>query len=299
MEQLNKSLQGLQDLGQQFTPFAKRTARLVQERLGKAEDVTELPQEYLELEKRVDALKEAHIKLLDVTRTYENESYDYPAHLKESVVDLSKDFREKLQGVVQASSAAEAQAAVLKTASDKPPKTLSHALARAALSGSQNLPEDDLLGNALNKFATVESQLGDLRLKQDQAIQAHFNASINTTLSTSLQFATKARRNVTKARLDLDTAKMSLKNARPDKQEALALEVEQAEDDFVAATEEAVSVMKNFLETPETVRLLTELVNAQLEYHKSSAQALEALLPDLEKLRMEQESAYRASRDAA
>lgn len=50
-----------------FTPFAQRTQQMIKEQLGQAEDKTQLPDEYIELEKRVDALKLVHQKLLQVT----------------------------------------------------------------------------------------------------------------------------------------------------------------------------------------------------------------------------------------
>jgi hypothetical protein len=51
----------------QFTPFAARTSQFVKEQLGTADEKTQLPDEYIELEKRVDALKQVHQKLLSVT----------------------------------------------------------------------------------------------------------------------------------------------------------------------------------------------------------------------------------------
>lgn len=40
---------------------------MIKEQLGQADDRTQLPDEYIELEKRVDALKIVHQKLLQVT----------------------------------------------------------------------------------------------------------------------------------------------------------------------------------------------------------------------------------------
>lgn len=40
---------------------------MIREQLGQVEDKTQLPDEYIELEKRVDALKLVHQKLLQVT----------------------------------------------------------------------------------------------------------------------------------------------------------------------------------------------------------------------------------------
>ncbi len=51
----------------QFTPFAARTQQFVKEQLGTADEKTQLPDDYLELENRVDALKQVHQKLLSVT----------------------------------------------------------------------------------------------------------------------------------------------------------------------------------------------------------------------------------------
>lgn len=50
-----------------FTPFAQRTQQMIKEQLGQVDDKTQLPDEYIELEKRVDALKLVHQKLLQVT----------------------------------------------------------------------------------------------------------------------------------------------------------------------------------------------------------------------------------------
>jgi hypothetical protein len=46
----------------------------------------------------------------------------------------------------------------------------------------------------------------------------------------------KARRAVQNARLSLDAAKTSAKTARPERQDAARVEVEQAEDAFVGMT---------------------------------------------------------------
>lgn len=50
-----------------FQPFAARTQQYVKEQLGAADEKTQLPDDYIELEKRVDALKQVHQKLLSVT----------------------------------------------------------------------------------------------------------------------------------------------------------------------------------------------------------------------------------------
>jgi hypothetical protein len=132
------------------------------------------------------------------------------------------------------------------------PKTFSHAIARSSLAGSQTLASttagEDPLATALEKYALASEKVGEARLAQDAQIQSRFLAGWNTTLNTNLMFAAKARKNVENARLMLDSVKAKHRTVEGDldslSDEARS-EIEQAEDEFVGQTEEAVSVMKN------------------------------------------------------
>jgi len=177
---------------------------------------------------------------------------------------LGRSISEKVSLLSHASSPAEAQAALTAPPTTKPqPKTFNHAIARAALAGSQLLqhsspvgqsPEDPL-ANALEKYALAEEKVGEARLAQDQQIQSRFLAGWNTTLNTNLQFAAKARRSVEASRLALDATKAAKRaqvqgrSMNPDDEEALSedarAEIEAKEDEFVSQVEEAQSVMKN------------------------------------------------------
>ncbi|KAL2049958.1 hypothetical protein ABVK25_009825 [Lepraria finkii] len=107
-----------------FSPFAARTQQYVKEQLGTADDKTELPSDYIELEKRVDALKQVHQKLLQVTSQYTNEAYDYPPNIRESFNDLGRTITDKVNLLSHVTSPAEAQAALTAPPSAKPqPKT--------------------------------------------------------------------------------------------------------------------------------------------------------------------------------
>ncbi|TAQ91278.1 Amino-acid N-acetyltransferase/Acetylglutamate kinase [Chlorociboria aeruginascens] len=295
-----------------FTPFAARTQQYVKEQLGQAEDKTELPTEYLVLEKRVDALKQVHQLILRTTAQYNTESYDYPNNIAESTRDLGRTISEKVQLLSSATSPAEAQAALTAPPSAKPqPKTFSHAIARASLASSHLLQQqnseagEDPLATALEKYALASERVGEARLVQDSQIQSRFLAGWNTTLNTSLMFATRARKSVENSRLLLDAAKAKSKNqgwklpgqggrAESHHDEAASeearAEIEQAEDEFVGQTEEAVGVMKNVLDTPEPLRNLADLIAAQLEYHKKAYEILSELAPVVDGLQVDQES---------
>ncbi|KAL6239238.1 hypothetical protein BDW75DRAFT_199281 [Aspergillus navahoensis] len=292
------------NLSANFTPFAARTQQLIREQLGQVEDKTQLPDEYIELEKRVDALKLVHQKLLQVTSQYSNEAYDYPPNIRESFNDLGRTINEKVHLLSQASTPAEAQAALSAPPSAKPqPKTFSHAIARASLAGSQTLANttagEDPLATALEKYALASEKVGEARLAQDAQIQSRFLAGWNTTLNTNLMFAAKARKNVENARLMLDSIKAKHGGDLDNLSEEARSEIEQAEDEFVGQTEEAVSVMKNVLDTPEPLRNLADLIAAQLEYHKRSYEILSELAPVVDSLQVEQEASYRKSREGA
>lgn len=79
------------------TPFATRSQQWFREQTGNAEAKTELPRDYIELEVRIDALKDTHQKLLAATSQYANEAYDYPPNVKESFNDLGRSISEKVR----------------------------------------------------------------------------------------------------------------------------------------------------------------------------------------------------------
>jgi len=300
-----------------FTPFASRTQQYLKEQLGQVEDKTQLPPDYIELEKRVDALKQVHQKMLAVTSQYSNEAYDYPANLRESFQDLGRTVSEKVHLLSSATSPAEAQAALTASPTAKPqPKTFNHAIARAALASNQLLQQhhtgasEDPLATALEKYALAEERVGEARLAQDAQIQSRFLAGWNTTLNTNLMFATRARKSVENSRLLLDAAKARSKSrgrkaslgGGQDEEiasEEAKAQIEQLEDEFVGQTEEAVGVMKNVLDTPEPLRNLADLIAAQLEYHKKAYEILSELAPVVDNLQVEQEASYRKSRDGS
>jgi len=208
-----------------------------------------------------------------------------------------------------ANSAAEAQQALTKAGPKPAPKTFNHAIGRAAISSAHLLDHSDPLATALEKYALASEQVGEARLQQDALIQSRFNAPFTVTLNTNLNvFAAKARKNVENARLTLDSAKSRAKNgplgfslpgAAQKKENVLPeddplteeqrAEIERAEDEFVGSTEEAVGVMKNVLDTPEPLRNLADLVQAQLEFHKRAYEIYSELAPLIDGLQVEQE----------
>ncbi|KAG2048705.1 hypothetical protein BDR06DRAFT_962270 [Suillus hirtellus] len=301
------SLSGL-NLGQSANKFAKgfnSSVQATRERLGQVapDEITELPQEYKDLEARVDALRQAHLALLKITKAYENESYDYPTQIQESITELSTTIGHGITNF----AATNLKGTNLPTPSPVAPqvsqhKTLPHALCRAATNAAtamQRTPagDEDKLGKALTVYADVFGNIASARVEQDESIQAQYLRPWQTTLSTSINVAMKARQAVRVSRLELDAAKQTLKTTSPAKQEQAKLDVENAEDDLVQKTEVAITLMKTVLENPEPLKNLNELVKAQLLYFAAAAEALSSAQGEIEELSVAAEGEYRKSRD--
>ncbi|KAI0319466.1 BAR domain-containing family protein [Amylostereum chailletii] len=303
---LQSSLAGL-NLGQSANKFAKgfnSTVQQTKERLGQVapDEITELPQEYKDLEARVDALRQTHVSLLKITKVYETESYDYPTQIQESITELGTTIG---QGITNFAAANLKGTNLPAPSPTTPPahqhKTLPHALGRAATTAAQSVQQiagsEDRLGRALAEYAGAWDRIASARVDQDHAIQAGFLAPWQQTLHTSITVAMKARQAVRVSRLELDAAKQTLKTAGPGKQEHARLEVENAEDDLVQKTEVAITLMKAVLDNPEPVKNLNELVKAQLTFYASAAEALSTVQGEIEELAVAAEGEYRKSRD--
>lgn len=164
----------------------------------------------------------------------------------------------------------------------------------------QGSTEPDPLAQGLEKLALSEEKVGEARLDQDEKIQGKFLAGWNTTLNQSIKAADKARAAVQNARLNLDAVK-SKASAGGKHEESYTEQqrraIESAEDQFVEKVDEATSIMRNVLDTPEPLRNLVELAKAQAEYHQRAAEIMEATANELSELQMQQETEYRKARD--
>jgi len=289
---LEEGLKEAQKYTNDLTPIAKRTARLVQEKFGTIEDISELPEEYILLEKKVDTLRTVYKKLLTITTTYEIESYDYPPNIKESVSDLSKALSEKFQGLQKASSTAEAEKALNSENQHVPlPKTLAHELAKAAKNSHEllkELGEDNSLSKVLLKFSESETKIGNARLEQDQLIITEFNAKLQDILNQNFKETQLNRKNVENARLNFDTLRYEVK-LNPERQEELQDKLDESEDELVNATTVAVQSMKKLISPAESVNLVKLFSKIQLDYHKSVVAELEGLVKELESVPIEEE----------
>ncbi|KAJ7623221.1 BAR domain-containing family protein [Roridomyces roridus] len=296
------------NLGASASKIAKgfnSSVQATRERLGtvSADEITELPQEYRDLEARVDALKDAHVALLKITGVFETESYDYPVQIQESITELSTSIGANITNFASNNlkgTNLPAPAPVVPPAQQH--KTLPHALGRSATNAAQAIQAhaggaDDKLGKALGLYAEGWEKIAAARVQHDTTVRNGFLHPWQATLSTAINVAVKARQAVRVSRLELDAAKQSLKNASPARQEQARLEVENAEDDLVQKTEIAITLMKTVLENPEPIKNLNELAKAQLSYFSAAAESLSGFQGEIEELSVAAEGEYRKSRD--
>lgn len=280
------------EFNKEVVPFAQRTTRIVQERIGKVnvDDISQLPSEYTELAERCNNVDKLYKNVLKVTQNYESESYDYPTNLQESFTEFGKNISDRVQNLSKATSPAEAQAALINptTGDFKPPKTLYHALARATdgsiLASSADKNQDPLV-KALDLYSSNLSKIANARLGQDQLIKSKFNQPLLTTVRTLLSQSTSIQKKVEQKRIDYDLARQALTNCtNPTKEPQFRVAMENAEDEFANSVEDALSVMQNVLQQAKPLNEFLELIKAQLAYHKLASELLGNMVGEFESL---------------
>lgn len=150
-----------------------------------------------------------------VTKVYDSETYDYPNQIQESITELGTTIGHGITNF----AAANLKGTNLPTPSPTSPpvtqhKTLPHALGRAATNAAVVVKatpsaDEDKLGQALQVYAGALEKVAEARIHQDTAIKSQFLAPWQTTLSTSISVANKARQAVRVSRLELDAAKQT------------------------------------------------------------------------------------------
>lgn len=290
----------LKDLGDKVTsefnneimPFAQRTSRMVQERMGKVnvDEISQLPEEYRALAQKCNNVEKLYKNVLKVTQNYENESYDYPTNLQESFTEFSKNITDRVSNLSKATTPAEAQAALINsnTGEFKPPKTLYHALARATdgsvLTSSADKNQDPLV-KALDLYSSNLTKIANARIGQDQLIKAKFNKPLCQTLRSLLSQSSSIQKKVEQKRIDYDLARQALSSCtNPSKEPQLRVAMENAEDEFANTVEDGISVMQNVLEHAKPLEELLELIKAQMAYHKLASELFGNMVGEFESL---------------
>jgi len=287
------------NMGDKLAPFAQRVSKgftqvkqWSEEKLGTALDVTELPADYLELEKKVDAVYNLHLQLIKVTKNYSVQLGEN--NLPESLQGISKSIATTFQSATQSlGNASPPQPAPPQPTETVPPKTIYNAYAKSAFEGAGVLGTDDSFGTVLMKFGSVEDKIGDNKARMNQEIQTRVISPLSATLNTSIQLAMKARRNVQALRLELDGLRSRHKNVKPERSAQAKKEIDDAEEALVLAVDESSELMRNVIDNPEPLRNIAELVAAQMDFYKEAYELLADIAPEIDEIQVTHESLYR------
>ncbi|KAI8886486.1 hypothetical protein K501DRAFT_309733 [Backusella circina FSU 941] len=305
-EMFNATTKGLKGISTKLNPVKKQldkgfyqVRQIAQETFGTADELTAIPQEYRDLEKRVDTLRQLYSNLLKVTKTYGTPHYDYPVPIQESVVGFTTNVVNRIRKLSAASDPIQDETTrniQLEKVSEHP-KTLAHAVGQVAADGAKDIGTGESLGTALDKYAAASDELGDARVEMDREIVERFNKPIKSTLNVSMEEVQKARRKVEVTRFSLDALKTKFKELKSGDVTGARQEVEKAEEEFIGAIEESTRLMRGLLDNPEPLGDLVDMAQAQLSYFKKAEELFSQLVPELTELRVTQESMYRSNDD--
>lgn len=301
-DQLSKSIQ----------PYTTKTTQLISEQLKHLEqlannttddiDVSELPQDYLQLESNCDLLLKLYTDLIQTTNeTYGKVSYDYPPgnyainKIKDANVSglIGQKFNQlknvsspqELEKVllgqdVDAESKDESGVVSIQPTSPQLPKTLFGHLAEICAKHSDELKSSEHpLSFALLQVSSTYQEIAVSRLDQDKKIMSGLNAELIRILNESFIKVNELRKKVYATRGEFDLLRSKYEKLDPENEELIA-----KEDGFVSATEVAVVEMKKLLKPSKNIDLLKVLVAAQKDYFEVGAKKLKELLDNLDKI---------------
>ncbi|CAL9727546.1 hypothetical protein MOUN0_A00408 [Monosporozyma unispora] len=244
----------------------KKTTRFFQEKVGAipADEISKLPQDYQQLELKVDALEKILNRLLLVSKTFELEGYDYPPNLTESLNHWWNEEDEEESPVSDESNEDSENSKKNTTKINEiDPSILNRsfaiAISKAVLDSQQiyvNLKkkeeegfskvdsaddeedeeEDDDLNNLIKTFQSWSQcykNIDQSKNDMDTMIVKEFNQKLIDLLEIDFKTVRKLRSKVQESRLEFDTMRHEIKLKNELK--------EQAEKEAAAKVEHEVS----------------------------------------------------------
>lgn len=325
LDSISKSIQNLnpgktileysEHLMESVQPLTSKTQNLISTQISQIQqlatahadsdvEVSDLPEDYVLLEKNCDLLLKLYTDLIHYTdETYGTISYDYPPgnsafnKLKETNVTLM--ISSKFNQLKNVSTPQDMEKVILgqktETTSDNDiaeiqvlpsvlPKTLYGRLAHITSEHSRELSESgSALGFALLQISSTYVEIASARLDQDKAIMTSFNTRLVSILNDQFIKVNELRKKVYAARSEFDIYRAQSKDEEDDK---VLLE---KEDDFVGAIELAVVEMRKLLTPSENVNLLKEFAQVQKEFFATAASKLSKLITELEKVELKED----------
>ncbi|WPK24559.1 hypothetical protein PUMCH_001838 [Australozyma saopauloensis] len=304
-EHLMESIQPLTAKTQ--TLISTQVAQIQQLATAHAEsgvEISELPEDYVLLEKNCDILLKLYTDLIHYTdETYATPSYDFPpgnsafSKLKETNVSLMftnklnqlknvatpQDMEKVLLGQ-QVDTPAESDSAQIQVTPAVLPKTLYGRLAHITSEHSRELSESgSALGFALLQVSSAYVEIASARLDQDKAIMTGFNSQLVAVLNDQFIKVNELRKKVYAARSEFDVYRASAQEEEEDEK------LIEKEDEFVSAIEVAVVEMRKLLTPSTNVNLLKVFAQAQKDFFDMASARLGGLITELGKVELKED----------
>lgn len=294
-------------------PFTAKTQQMLSNQLHQVQqlaaanlnsdiEISDLPEDYLDLEKNCDLLLNLYTDLIHYTNdTYGTLSYDYPPgnsalnKIKDAHVGLilankfsqlknvstPQEMERILTGQALSPPAGDViddDTVEIQVTSAHLPKTLYGQLAQIATrNGNAFAGSSDSLSFALMQISSAYIEIGSARLDQDKRIMSELNQKLISVLNEKFIRVNELRKKVYSARLEFDLIRSQVTDE--ENEELIA-----KEDDLVGATEVAVAEMRKLLYPSENVNLLKILVSAQKEFFDMASKRLGSLMSELDKM---------------
>lgn len=279
-----------------FQPFATKTSQFMN---GANVEVSELPVEYLQLEANCDLLLKLYTELIQFNNdTFANVSYDYPpanytlAKIKDANVgglisskftqlknvSSPQEFENILMGAKDKEANIDDQVEI-QTTSVKIPKTFYGHLSQLAEKHSQDFKESsNALSLGLMQISSSYLEIANARLDMDKTVMDELNAKLVLILNEQFIKVNELRKKVYTVRLDFDSMRATV--GEDEENEDLI----KCEDEYVSATEVAVTEMKKLLKPSKSISLLKVFVDAQKLFFEVGYKKLTALSESLDKI---------------
>ncbi|AQZ16351.1 YPR148C [Zygosaccharomyces parabailii] len=204
--------------------FKART-RYLKETLGAVDEISKLPEQYILLEKKSDALEKTCKRMLVVSQTFEVEGYDYPPNLSESFSDWWSTGKDGWFGGSKKSSDDDVKGKENDQIDTFMPRSFSQAISKAShecgeiYEHAQNcekkpLDDDDDEINLVKMFNTLSicyKNIDEGKDEMDRSIAREFNKQLEKLINEDFKEIHVLRNKVENSRLKFDTIRYEMR----------------------------------------------------------------------------------------
>lgn len=238
-----------------FKKQINKANQYVSEKIGGAKG-TELDYDFIDMEKRVDAMGRLVDELM--ARTHE-------------LLQPNPATRAKLSAY---KSISKLRGTANHSLYPQPEGTLGECMAKYG----RELGEDSLFGQGLTESGESYKQLAEIKYAMEDAVKQNFLEPLQHLQNKDIKEVNHHRKKLMGRRLDYDCKKRKDKDAAPNVED----EVRNAEDKFEESKQLAETAMHNLLDNDaEQLVQLSAFIEAELQFHQQSADVLQSLLDSL------------------